>query len=311
LNIAKKIISGLFLVFALTGQVFSQQYSSGSFGFNLGANVAFGTHINRVGLNLHLYFVKDFFQTTSAVRMYYNISNLGPKLRYPELVLSQGICFGYGAQKAEWNPFISSISNQTGFENAVSYSYNAYFNHVRTTQQTGIVSFLVKGFSLSAENDILARPTLDRFRTGAFLLQYQYLDIIQAGINCTIWTGQFGRKKEIFLIKAFYNNCYMDTTGGVHTNVANGLLSAQVKYNAGYGQNIQANLGVDAEQVRNAIQNKLIHNMRFVPGAIKKTRNCHLPMLDDKGGLFLYNEGQNIRRPRLYLNIFSNANVFY
>jgi hypothetical protein len=283
----------------------------GAFGVNVSANVAMGSHFRRFGFNVQLTYVSGQFQSNTMLRAYFNLKAPGPKLYYPELVVAQGLVFAYGPQRDYYNPFFASISNQTTYEHAVAYSYNLYFNRIRTTQQTGIVAFTFAGAGIIAENDILARPTLDRFRTGAFLVQYQYLDQFQAAINCSIWTGEFGRKKEIFMIKAFYNNCYMDTVGGRYTNISHGLLSLQLKYNAGYGQDVQGNLGIDAEQVRNAIQNRFMHNMRFLPDELKETKNCHLPMLDENGNLFLYAEGQKIRKARVYWNLFGNANVFY
>ena len=105
--------------------------------------------------------------------------------------------------------------------------------------------------------------------------------------------------------------CYMDTVRGVYTQYSHGLLSAQVKYNLGYSQNVQLNAGVDAEQVRNAVQNKVIHDMPFIPRKWNKAKNCYIPMLDSEGGQYLYRPGQRIKPPRLYLNLFSNASVFY
>jgi hypothetical protein len=281
------------------------------YGVNVSLNFAIGSHFQRVGANLQLYYVNGLFQANSTVRAYFNLRAPGPRQAYPELLLSQGVVFGFGPTRSWFNPFFASISNQTNYEHSFSYSYNAWFNTVRTSQQTGIIAITVAGMSLLAENDILAAPSLDRFRTGAFLLQYQHLDQFQTALSCAIWTGQFGRKREIFLIKAFYNNCYMDTVGGRYTSLAHGLLSLQMKYNVGYGQDVQANLGIDSEQIRNVIQNRLMHNMRFLPDKLKQTKNCHLPMLDENGKVFLYGEGQKIRRAKLYWNLFSNANVFY
>ncbi len=299
------------LLLVVTARSQDLLYSSKNIGFNVSANIAFGTHVNRLGFNLHFYYLNDHFQANSEVRAYYNFKGYGPRIMHPELVLSQGIVYAYGGAASTYNPFLSSVSNQSSYRNSVGYSYNAWFNTIKTTQQTGIISLIFDGAGLVVENDILARPMLDRFRTGAFLLQYQYQDIVQAGINCTMWTGQFGHKKDIFLIKAFYNNCYMDTTGGRYTNVSHGLLSAQVKYHVGYSQVAQLSAGIDAEQVRNAIQNKLIHNMKFLPEKATRTKNCHLPMVDTNGNLFLYSEGQQVRKPKLYLNVFGNPNLFY
>lgn len=282
-----------------------------NFGFNVGLNFAFGTHFQRVGLNLNFFYNNDFFQANTEVRAYFNAKNLGPKLKYPELVLSQGIVIGYGATQTNFfNPFLSSVSNQTKYLNSVAYSYNAWFNRQRTSQQTGVVALQFDKITIITENDILARQTLDRFRTAAILIQYQHEDQFQAAITCAMWTGSMGNKHSIS-DKHIVSDCYMDTLGGVYTNTSHGLLGAQIKYNVGYSQNVQANVGVDAEQIRNFVQNKIIHDMPFLPKKWKKSTNCHIPMLDENELPYLYKEDQKIRKPKMVLNLFSNANVFY
>ncbi|PBQ31824.1 hypothetical protein CNR22_08605 [Sphingobacteriaceae bacterium] len=279
-------------------------------GFSAGLNLAFGTHFQRLGVNFNFYYVFDHVQANSEIRAYFNFKGLGPKLRYPELVLAQGIVFSAGREKDYFNPFISSVSNQTKYENAIAYSYNAWFNKIKTTQQTGIIAIQVQNFSLITENDILARQMLDRFRTAAALIQYQYKDQFQAAVSCAMWTGSMGRRHEIRRSEFNYE-CYMDTAGAVYGNTSHGLLSAQIKYNLGYSQNAQLNLGIDAEQVRNGVQNKFIHDMRFIPKKWNKAKNCHIPMLDENNNAYLYQEDQKIRKAKLFLNAFTNANVFY
>lgn len=284
-------------------------YNNSNVGFNIGANFAIGSHFQRFGINFNLYYVNNFFQSNSEARAYFNFKNLGPKKIYGELVLAQGVVFGYGAKQTFFNPFINSVSNQTGFLNSVGYSYNFYYNKVKTKQQTGIVSLQFNAISVIIENDILARPILDRFRTGAFLIQYQYNNIFQAALNCTMWTGAMG--KTVRDNANFPAGCYIDTTGGTYTNYSHGLLSAQFKYNMGLSQIIQANVGIDAEQVRNAMQNKLIHDVAFLPKKWFKRTNCHIPMLDMNGEQYLYKPEQKIKKPEFYWNVFSNANLFY
>ncbi len=291
---------------ALKGQSFL--YSDEHLGFNISLNLAFGSHFERAGINFNLFYVNYGLQANSGVRLYYSFKNLGPKFIKPELVLSQGLVLPLGKEHLDFNPFLSSVSNQTNKSSSIAYSYNAYFNKNKTTQQTGIIAFEYQNITLVSENDILARPMLDRFRTGAFLIQYRYQAIFQAGINCTLWTGQMGNKTLIDA-KQVPSSCYMDTTAGVFAKSSHGLLSAQFMYQVGYAQILQANVGVDAEQIRNAVQNKFIHDLQLIPG--KKSKNCHIPMIDDKGEQYLYKENQKIRPAKLYWNVFSNANVFY
>lgn len=311
-SLKKIVIKSAVILLLISSRLSAQDLlaSDQNFGFNVGLNLAFGTHFQRLGVNLNFFYLNNFFQANSEVRAYFNFKSLGPKLKYPELVLAQGLVLGYGATHNFFNPFLSSVSNQTKYLNSVAYSYNAWFNKRKTTQQTGIIALQFDKFSLITENDILARQTLDRFRTAACLIQYQYEDKFQAAVSCAMWTGSMGRQHEIKRPEFNYE-CYMDTSGGVYANTSHGLLSAQIKYNAGYSQNVQLNAGIDAEQVRNAIQNKLIHDLRFIPKKWNKAKNCHIPMLDTKDNPYLYLEDQKIRKAKLFLNAFTNANLFY
>lgn len=277
-------------------------------GFNVGANFAIGSHFQRLGINLNFFYLNRFFQANSEVRAYFSFKNLGPKRVYPECVLSQGIVFGYGGKQSFVNPFISSISNQTGHLYAVAYSYNAYFNNIKTKQQTGTLAFQFNSISVIAENDILGHTYFDRFRTGGFLIQYQQEDKFQVAINSTLWTGEMGNKVFDSTYKA---RCYIDTAKGRYTHYSHGMLSLQFKYNIGMAQNLQVNAGVDAEQVRNVVQNKFIHDMPFIPKKWIKPVNCHIPMLDTAGNQYLYKPNQKIKKPELYWNVFSNAAIFY
>ena len=310
----KKILIKLAFVLVIAPAIIHAQellIAEKNAGFNIGVNFAFGTHFQRLGINLNFFYTNDFFQTNSELRVYFNSKNLGPKLKYPELVLSQGIVIGYGGTQTNFfNPFLSSVSNQTKYLNSCAYSYNAWFNRQKTSQQTGLIALQFDKITVITENDILARQTLDRFRTAAVLIQYQQEDQFQVAVNCVLWTGSMGNK-HVTSDKHIASGCYMDTLGGVYTNSSHGLLSAQIKYNVGYSQNIQANAGVDAEQIRNVVQNKIIHDMPFVPKKWNKSNNCHIPMLDENNLPYLFKEDQKIKKARLYLNVFSNASVFY
>lgn len=285
-------------------------YRKQSIGLNAGVNISLGTHVQRLGLVLNGYYVNDHFQANAETRFYFNLKNLGPKKKHGEMTASVGVLYGYGKMNTWYNPFFNSVSNQTGYKYAVAYSYNFYWNKIKTSQRTGMVALQFDKISFISENDLLAAPSLDRFRTAAFLIQFQHDSLFQAAINCSMWTGKMGFKTESN-DSHFRFGCYMDTVGSVYPNYSYGLLSAQVKYYVGYGQNAQANIGIDAEQVRNAVQNKMIHDMRFLPKKWIKHQNCHIPMLDDKGNQYLYREDQKIRPARVYFNVGGNQNLFY
>ena len=295
----------LYFVCFVVSTASAQVFCGANWGFNIGAVTALGNKFQRIGFTFQTYYYYNFAQANAELRIYHNFKNLGPVKQYDEVVASAGLVFGYGTKQKEHNSFLSIVSNQTKYKNSVGYSYNIYFNKIKTTQQTGIIALQFNKISIISENDIFARPTLDRFRTGAFLVQYQYKNLYQFAVNCTMWTGQMGNKVSNG------KGCYMDTTAGVYTNYSHGLLSAQFKMALDGGQNLQANVGVDAEQVRNFVQNRLIHDMIFIPKKWNKSKNCHIPMLDTENNQYLYKPNQAIKSPQPYWNIFSSAATFY
>ncbi len=293
----------------LTGaRGFCQLDMQKTYGINIGFIGAIGTHVQRFGFVFQGYYVHQFAQINAAVRVYNNFRDLGPRGEHTEFNGALGLCLGYGKTTSDVNRFVSSIGNQTGYKNSIAYSYNMWYNRIHTSQVTGILAFQFDRVSVILENDLLAKPMLDRFRTGAFLLQYQDRDV-QYAINCSLWTGRMGQSVRNDSLYPYIG--YLNTNGSTYGNLSHGLLSAQVKVANDYGQYLQGNAGIDAEQVRNAVQNRFIHDMPFVPKKLNKAQNLHIPMIDSAGNQYLYRKDQKIRKPRLFLNGYTSPNIFY
>lgn len=307
-KISKVFFCVVALFYLSAHQLFAQLIQQKNYGINLGVVSALGSHFNRFGFTLQTYVVYDFAQINASFRVYENYKNLGPKLSYTEFNGGLGLCLGYGAKHTEQNLFVSSLGNQTAYQNSIAYSYQFWKNDIATSQVTGQLAFQFNKITVITENDLLAKPILDRFRTGAVLIQYQDKNI-QYALNCTMWTGKMGPGvKNDSLYPAIG---YLSGVGGIYSTLSHGLLSAQIKTANNYGQYLQANLGVDADQVRHVLQNKLMHDMPFVPKKLNKAQNLHIPMIDDKGEQFLFREKQKVRKPKLFLNAFTSPTLFY
>jgi hypothetical protein len=280
-------------------------------GGSIGLVAAFGNRFDRMGICLRGYYVHGSVQLNGDVRFYGNIKNLGPPGFYPEGYAALGIVYGYGRRDSINSPlFLSSVSNQTGWSKSVGYSQDIYFNEIGTTQRTGNVSLQFGKFDLITENDIFARPLFDRYRTGAILLQYTVSPTTQLALNCTMWTGLIDHRS--YNPAYPYPNGYMDTASSHFWEYSHGLLSFQAKtIFPGTSQQAQANIGVDAEQVRNAVQNRVIHDLIFLPAKWRSKRNADMPMIDQNGNQYLFLPGQKIRKPAPYFNAFLNPLIFY
>ncbi|MBC7862990.1 MAG: hypothetical protein IAF38_08435, partial [Bacteroidia bacterium] len=164
-------------------------------------------------------------------------------------------------------------------------------------------------FYLSTENDLLARPLLDRFRSAAIQFAYQK-ENKRISLTHAMWTGRLGNPVRD---TNYHSRAgYLDTTNSVYPFHSHGLLyvSAEMVENE-FDQQFRASVGIDAEQVRHAVQNRFVHDGFFLPKKLKNPNNFHFPMIDDKGGQYIFKTGQKIRKPKLYFNLFANPDLIY
>lgn len=277
-------------------------------GINVGIVAALGNKFDRLGFVVNGYYTKDAIQVNTAFRCYYNFKAIGPKKRYFEATSSIGLVVGYGSLTSDSSFFFNPVSNQTLRKNSLGYAFNFYFNNIGTSQQTGTISIEVDHFNIVAENDLFARPKLDRYRTGAFSILYQN-NRYRGGINSSLFTGQMGHKVEDANYP--YSHLYKSDIDGKYTQNSHGLISAQFGYVGKHYQTYQGNIGLDAEKVRHAIQNRFIHDMIFLPKKWRRKSNAHIPMIDSEGNQYLFKEDQKIKSTSLYFNTFMNPSIFY
>ncbi len=300
-----------FLIFflLLPFLVAAQTFSGKKYGVKIGLIIAAGTHFDRIGISCIGYYAHKIFQINPGCKIYYNFKNIGPKKKYFELVSSFGLILGFGRDDSIKSLFISSVGNQTIKRNSIGYAFNYYLNHIKTSQATGTISLQFADLQFIGEDDLFAGGIRDEFRTGSFLAQYRHKNF-QYGINFfTGWTGKRGKPT----VDQNYpsRNGYMDMSHSLYGNVSAGLFSGQIQYVTPCGQVLQGNVGIDAEQVRNLIQNQLVHRLFFSPKDGRWRGGADLPMIDSRGKMYLYKSNQKIRPVRPYLNLFVNPNLFY
>ena len=87
------------------------------------------------------------------------------------------------------------------------------------------------------------------------------------------------------------------------------MLALRADYYAGYKQIVRAELGIDAEQIRHAVQNKFMHD-GVLPLTVK-SNNPHYPMLQQDGSPYYFLEGQKVRKPKPYIQLSTNQIALY
>ena len=287
----------------LCGQL---QFAEG-FGGQIGFSFNVGSHFNRIGLMAKVYYHYEHIQANVQLCGFYNARSFPVGIPSWEGQLKIGVVGTWGAKNANLNnPFINELSNQTNRPFSIGYSYNFYLDNIETSQLTGSFGLGIYGFSLMFENDFLAFFQEDKYRSGAFAFLYR-TQHVQIGLCNLAWTADPYGPKTIqmknpkqFPSKYGYRAMHLEK----YSNHSAGVLALQVEAAIGYGQYIGAAIGIDAEQIRNTIQNKWIHDSFIL-------KNPHIPMIDEKGEQYLYKKGQKIRRPKFYLQFLGNSTTLY
>lgn len=277
------------------------------FGGQVGFSFNLGTHFNRIGVSLKLFYHYEYIQANVQLKGYYNARSFPVGTPSWEGQLKVGVVAAFGIKDSvHYSPFVNELSNQTSRPFSIGYSYNFYLDNQKTSQLTGSFGFGIYGFSFVMENDFLAFRDQDKYRSGALGLYYR-INNTQLGLCNVFWTADpyeegTSRVNDDKEFRAKYGYRLMkNVLYGEHSA---GVLGLQVEQYLGYGQVIGAAIGVDAEQIRNGFQNKLIHESFLL-------KNPHVPMLDNKGEQYLYRAGQKIRPPQFYFQITGNNGSLY
>lgn len=279
---------------------------------SIGIVLNVGSAINRIGFTANGNIGYNHFQSNIRIAAQYNLKHWGSNTKTPEIQFGAGIIWAYGSRDSLYHN-MDLVSNQTPFSNSIGYAWNFYFDKNGSSQRNGIIGLQLKKCRIVTENDILAETSVDKFRTAAALVSYNYQQIDYA-IKLLLWTGNY-KAPESIRIKtdtlSWARFGYYDVSKTSHGKQSHGIICIQAHKTFEYGQQAKAMFGIDAEQVRNIFQNKLMHDAFFMPRWMITYKNLHYPMIDSEGNIYLHNPSQKIRKIKPFINISANDNIFY
>lgn len=267
----------------------------------VGLSLSMGSHIRSVGISLRLSANQNQVQGELFGQLNYQFLHMGSCGKGLEFHWGAGILYGYGEKDEFWiNPHSYLLSNQTGYQHHIGYAYLGYRDQQQTSQLSGNLSIGFGRFSLRTENDFLGWESEDRYRTGAFEYSF-WTHTDYFSIRSMIWTGDPYHEGTIVQEEGFPSNYgYLSMEEAPFGDCSVGILTFRYGRALPYGQTAFGELGWDAEQIRNFSQNKLVHDNPLLPINWGKHKNPHIPMLDKDQKEYLYKEGQEIRKARIY-----------
>lgn len=288
-----------FLVFLfVTSSVFVQSSLPIYFGGQLSLLIQIGSHQRAVGLELNGFAQYKFIQLNGASSFQFYNLGLGNRRNFIENRSVIGLVgfFGPENQSLDWR--LSSWTKQAANDYAISYSSIWYFDNRKTSQRSGAFGLQVKKMSFYHENDAFAGIATDRFRTGNLLIQWSD-SLFKIGAGLEIWTGETTGVPKQFKPEK-YPKAFKDLSTLPFGKTSHGIIYSQVQYKAFVNQTLSCKMGIDSEEVRHIFQNRLFHDLPFLP---KKYQNQtpHYPRLNSEGlPVFKKNEA---RKNSFYFSI--------
>jgi len=300
----------LLSVFLLSFLAKSQNWN---YGYSVGVCFSFGNKANRIGVHAGGYLNKGRFQLNLTQKTYYNFRSLGLKRRGFECQLGGGVQVGFSKEDTIRNWFVGVYDANLPFRHAAGYSFIQYWDTWGTSQSTGMLNASIYDVGFITENDLFGNliHQTDRYRTGAFALEYRY-KTTRILTQVILWTHDYSHCTVIDNedTKKWARFGYYQDNAAKSRNHSLGIWSIGFSQWLPYQQTANINLGLNSEKVRNVIQNEFIHDQPFFPDPLVKRKPAHIPMLG-KQGQYLHSITDSIRPANFYFNFGLNELPFY
>ena len=292
------------LLFLIPFSSFEQTFKAEKVGISIGILFNVGTQVKNVGISFNSYYHDYFYQINAGSTFTFNLTSYGKRKNFWESRNSLGVILLGGKKEMTPDFQLNGLLHNSSYNYGLGYNYIWYFDNSKTSQLSGGWAVHLKSFSLLLENDIFGGQGKDRFRTGHLTMNYRLKDFkLTTGLN--IWTGETAN--SIWNKEAF-DKCpsgYRELESLPYGKTSHGILYGGISYNLGYGQYTTMRIGVDSEKIRHAFQNRLMHDLIFLPKKIER-KTPHYPRLDDFGCPVF--EDSLVRKSKFYFQLGVNEN---
>lgn len=292
-------------------------------GFKFGIAATIGKPLTRFGLELGGYAQYQHFQFTLQTHAFYHLKSFGPKGTFKECQITESVSYLFGKKQKQTSNlfFFHAASQYSNYAQHIGYGLKQYLDTRKTSQSSAMFFYGHSQWIIVVENDAFLFSYKDKFRTGGIRLLYNWSnqhtsDLFkyhQLGMHITLFTGDALHANAVRIKDTSYKNRhgYMDLSNAPLGKYAHGIWSVDYSTSMIHAQNISVGIGLDDERIRHVIQNKIIHDMVFIPKKWDKFNNPHIPMLQKNGMPFTYKLGEHIAPTRIFWKLSLNDPLFY
>lgn len=271
-------------------------------GFQTGIVLNIGTHETALGLQLKAFIGFDYAQLNVGNIFSWKFASYGNRKKFYENRAYFGAMGMLGKKNAAFDFELDGLNHQTRRSFALGFNYIIYSDNAGTSQLSGGFGLHIKNFAIRFENDVFGGQTKDRFRTGilAFSVKQDYFKI-NAGMY--IWTGETANSFWDRVKSDKMPSGYRSLEDLPYGKTSHGIVYGGVQFLLPYGNYAHLRIGVDSEHFRHFLQNRLIHDLMFLPEKVKRN-TPHYPRLDENGCPVF--EKELVRKNRYYLQFGFN-----
>lgn len=279
----KKILVLILFILALNKlEAQSIRVMKSNFGSQFGVLLNLGSHQTSVGLQVKLYVGFDYAQLNVGNTFTWNFQGIGKRKNYFENRAYLGGVVMFGKKESVIDFEIDGLNHQTKTNYGVAFNYLVYTDNAGTSQLSGAFGLHLKNFSILFENDVFGGQAKDRFRTGMLIFKYRTSWYkINAGLS--IWTGETANSywdKSASFPKM--PNGYRSLEDLPYGRTSAGIVYGGVQFLLPSGSFTSMKIGLDSEHFRHAFQNRLTHDLCFLPKNFDRN-TPHYPRLDENG----------------------------
>lgn len=283
---------------------------SQEFGFQTGMIIHIGTHVNNMGWMFNSYYTNRFYQFNFGMQKKLNITSYGGRKLFFESRIAAGAVL-LGGKRQQLPDFeMDGLLHNTTYNNSVGFNYLIYWDDAGTSQLSGGWSLGLKKVTVLFENDVFGGQSKDRFRSG--ILEIAYRDGFRKYFaDLYFWTGETRHsvwKREPL---PCCPNGYRSLEGLPYGDKSHGIISVGFRSQFLPGvspliaRTYTVKAGIDSENIRHFFQNRLSHDLIFMPKSYKRT-TPHYPRLDENGKPVFTKKER--RKDRLYFQASINEN---
>lgn len=298
--------SGIFFIIVLavcsTASAQLLRFDKPNAGLQTGVVLNIGTHELAAGIQVKGYIGFDYAQLNLGNTFLWKFYSLGNRRRFFENRASAGAVLMVGKDNSVVDFELDGLNHQTQKDFGIAFNYLIYTDNAGTSQLSGAWALHIKNVSVRFENDVFGGQGRDRFRTGILSVSYRS-DWYKINAGLSIWTGETRGSFWNKSVKKGMPNGYRSLEDLPYGRTSHGIFYGGIQFLLPYGNIAHLRVGADSEYFRHVFQNRLMHDLIFLPEKIKRN-TPHYPRLDEQGHPVF--EKESVRKTRYYLQFGLN-----